>query len=86
MSRGEIQPGAFLNQDELAARLGVSRTPLRDALLQLEAEGFVAILPRRGVRVEPLTLRGHPAPVRGRRAPSREPPFSPPSPGSGRRS
>jgi DNA-binding GntR family transcriptional regulator len=56
MSRGEIQPGAFLNQDELASRLGVSRTPLRDALLQLEAEGFVAILPRRGVRVEPLTL------------------------------
>lgn len=56
MSRGEIQPGAFINQDELAARLGVSRTPLRDALLQLEAEGFVAILPRRGVRVETLTV------------------------------
>lgn len=56
MSRGEIQPGAFLNQEELASRLGVSRTPLRDALLQLEAEGFVAILPRRGVRVQPLTL------------------------------
>jgi DNA-binding GntR family transcriptional regulator len=56
MSRGEIQPGAFLNQDELASRLGVSRTPLRDALLQLEAEGFVAILPRRGVRVQPLGL------------------------------
>jgi DNA-binding GntR family transcriptional regulator len=56
MSRGEIQPGSFLKQDELAARLGVSRTPLRDALLQLETEGFVAILPRRGVRVQPLTL------------------------------
>jgi DNA-binding GntR family transcriptional regulator len=56
MSRGEIQPGAFINQDELAARLGVSRTPLRDALLQLEAEGFVAILPRRGVRVQALTV------------------------------
>jgi len=56
MSRGEIQPGAFINQDELATRLGVSRTPLRDALLQLEAEGFVAILPRRGVRVQALTV------------------------------
>ena len=56
LSRGEIQPGSFINQDELAARLGVSRTPLRDALLQLEAEGFVAILPRRGVRVEALTV------------------------------
>jgi DNA-binding GntR family transcriptional regulator len=56
MTRGAIQPGAFLNQDELASRLGVSRTPLRDALLQLEAEGFVAILPRRGVRVQALTV------------------------------
>lgn len=56
MSRGEIEPGAFLNQDGIASGLGVSRTPLRDALLQLEAEGFVTILPRRGVRVEPLTL------------------------------
>ena len=56
LSRGEIQPGAFINQDELAGRLGVSRTPLRDALLQLEAEGFVAILPRRGVRVQALTM------------------------------
>ncbi len=56
LSRGEIQPGAFINQDELASRLGVSRTPLRDALLQLEAEGFVSILSRRGVRVQPLTL------------------------------
>lgn len=55
MSRGEIQPGAFLDLDEISSRLGVSRTPLRDALLQLEAEGFVSILPRRGVRVEPLT-------------------------------
>jgi DNA-binding GntR family transcriptional regulator len=56
MSRGEIQPGAFIDQEELAARLGVSRTPLRDAFLQLEAEGFVAILPRRGVRVQALTV------------------------------
>jgi DNA-binding GntR family transcriptional regulator len=55
MSRGEIQPGAFLDLDAIASGLGVSRTPLRDALLQLEAEGFVSILPRRGVRVEPLT-------------------------------
>lgn len=55
MSRGEIEPGAFLKQDEIASGLGVSRTPLRDALLQLEAEGFVTILPRRGVRVQRLT-------------------------------
>jgi DNA-binding GntR family transcriptional regulator len=37
--------------------LGVSKTPLRDAIIQLEARGFVTILPRRGVRVNVLTLR-----------------------------
>jgi DNA-binding GntR family transcriptional regulator len=51
LNRGELRPGHFLDLVGLAARLGVSRTPLRDALLQLEAEGFVTILPRRGVQV-----------------------------------
>ena len=37
--------------------MGVSRTPLRDALLQLEMEGFVSILPRRGVVVNHLNLQ-----------------------------
>jgi len=55
MNRGEIRPGVFLDLDFLASSLGVSRTPLRDALLQLEAEGFVTILPRRGVQVKELT-------------------------------
>jgi DNA-binding GntR family transcriptional regulator len=55
LNRGELRPGSFLDLDALAARLGVSRTPLRDALLQLEAEGFVTILPRRGVHVRPLS-------------------------------
>ena len=54
LNRGELRPGHFLDLDALEARLGVSRTPLRDALLQLEAEGFVTILPRRGVQVRPL--------------------------------
>jgi DNA-binding GntR family transcriptional regulator len=54
LNRGELRPGAFLNLEALEARLGVSRTPLRDALLQLESEGFVEILPRRGVRVRAL--------------------------------
>ena len=54
MNRGEIRPGSFLDLDALASGLGVSRTPLRDALLQLEAEGFVTILPRRGVQVKEL--------------------------------
>jgi DNA-binding GntR family transcriptional regulator len=55
LNRGDLRPGGFLDLDALEKRLGVSRTPLRDALLQLEAEGFVTILPRRGVQVRPLT-------------------------------
>lgn len=56
MNRGDIRPGAFLDLNSMSAEIGISRTPLRDALLQLEAEGFVTILPRRGVCVAPLTL------------------------------
>ncbi|HEY69150.1 MAG TPA: GntR family transcriptional regulator, partial [Anaerolineae bacterium] len=41
MNRGELAPGAALNLNQISRKLGVSRTPLRDALLQLEIEGFV---------------------------------------------
>ncbi len=57
MKIGEIQPGSFINMDSTSKKLGVSKTPLRDALLQLEMEGFVTILPRRGVIVNKLTLQ-----------------------------
>jgi DNA-binding GntR family transcriptional regulator len=56
MARGGLQPGEFIDVNELAARLGVSRTPLREALLHLESQGFVTILPRRGFRLNALTL------------------------------
>ena len=56
MATGGLQPGAFLDLNELAARLGISRTPLREALLHLESQGFVTILPRRGFRLNALTL------------------------------
>jgi DNA-binding GntR family transcriptional regulator len=56
MSRGGLQPGVFLDLNELAARLGISRTPLREALLHLESQGFVTVLPRRGFRLNALTL------------------------------
>jgi DNA-binding GntR family transcriptional regulator len=56
MERGEIRPGSAINMENTSKELGVSKTPLRDALLQLEAENFVSILPRRGVVVNVLTL------------------------------
>lgn len=56
MARGGLQPGEFLDLNQLAARLNVSRTPLREALLHLEAQGFVTVLPRRGFRLNALTL------------------------------
>ncbi len=57
LAKGELLPGSSINMDETSQKLGVSRTPLRDALLQLEMEGFVSILPRRGVVVNHLTLQ-----------------------------
>lgn len=53
----EIPPGYQALEDDLAATLGMSRTPLREALIRLENEGFVEIIPRRGMRVKPLTVR-----------------------------
>lgn len=57
MEKGKIRPGSIINMDETSKMLGVSKTPLRDALLQLEMESFVSILPRRGVIVNPITLQ-----------------------------
>lgn len=56
INRGELAPGAHIDQNRISRELGISRQPLRDALIQLEAEGFVRILPRRGVVVRHLTL------------------------------
>jgi DNA-binding GntR family transcriptional regulator len=48
---GSLQAGTPLRQDELAARFGFSRMPIRDALRQLETEGIVSIHPTRGAFV-----------------------------------
>jgi DNA-binding GntR family transcriptional regulator len=56
MARGGLQTGAFLDLNDIAGRLGISRTPLREALLYLESQGFVTVLPRRGFRLNDLTL------------------------------
>lgn len=57
MHSGRFLPGSTINIGEIAKRLGISKTPLRDALIQLEVEGFVSILPRRGVLVNELLLQ-----------------------------
>lgn len=48
---GVFSPGEMLRQDEVASRLGVSRSPLREAMPRLEAEGLVVLKPRRGYAV-----------------------------------
>jgi DNA-binding GntR family transcriptional regulator len=56
LTRGRLIPGAAVNLNAISQELGISKTPLRDALLQLDTEGFVTISPRRGVFVNRLTL------------------------------
>ncbi len=53
---GRLAEGTRVNEVHLAHRLGVSRTPLREALNRLSAEGALASAPGRGYRVKPLTL------------------------------
>jgi len=50
-----LRPGMSVSMNELMSNLGISRTPLRDALLQLQNEGFVTFLPQRGIRINELT-------------------------------
>ncbi|MER7660222.1 GntR family transcriptional regulator [Streptomyces sp. NPDC096193] len=49
--------GTFLSEQDLADRIGVSRTPIREALLLLAAEDLVHLVPKRGAQVVPLTGR-----------------------------
>jgi DNA-binding GntR family transcriptional regulator len=52
--QGELAPGSRLNERVLTARLGVSRTPLREAIKLLATEGLVDLLPNRGAVVAPI--------------------------------
>lgn len=54
---GEFAPGSRLRERELSHALDVSRVPVREALQQLEAEGFIDTSPRRGATVKQITLR-----------------------------
>ena len=50
-------PGVTVSEPELAEDLGMSRTPLREALVKLEHDGLVELIPRRGMRVKALSAR-----------------------------
>ena len=48
---GEMEPGERLMEIQLANKLGVSRTPIREAIRKLELEGLVILIPRKGAEV-----------------------------------
>ena len=54
---GQIAPGSRIQEQTLCAELGISRTPLREALKVLAAEGHVVLLPHRGARAAKLTMK-----------------------------
>ncbi len=56
MRIGALEPGASISVNTMIKELGISRTPLREALLLLQEQGFVSILPQRGVKINALSL------------------------------
>lgn len=54
---GVLQPGERLMEIQVAEELGVSRTPVREAIRKLELEGFVVMIPRRGTYVSDLSIK-----------------------------
>ena len=54
--RGELRPGERLMEIHLAQKLGVSRTPVREAIRKLELEGLVLMIPRKGAVVAEITI------------------------------
>ena len=55
--KGVLAPGERLMEIQLAEELGVSRTPVREAIRKLELEGYVIMMPRRGTYVANLSIR-----------------------------
>lgn len=55
----QLPPGTPLNEDQLTSRLGVGRTPLREAIKRLETERLVTIYPRRGTFVAEIDITDH---------------------------
>ena len=57
LKNGVLEPDSMINIDRLGKDLGISKTPLKEAFIRLELEGFVTIIPRRGIKVNRLTAR-----------------------------
>lgn len=53
--KGELEPGERLMEKQLAEKMGVSRTPIREAIRKLELEGLVVMIPRKGAEVAMIT-------------------------------
>lgn len=51
-----LAPGSQIHEQDLAARYEVSKSPIRDALLRLQEQGLVEVLPRKGYRVRPISV------------------------------
>jgi DNA-binding GntR family transcriptional regulator len=55
--KGTMKPGERVSEPELAERFGISRTPIREAFRQLESEGYLVVIPRKGAVVASLSER-----------------------------
>ena len=55
--KGELKPGERLMELQLASKLGVSRTPIREAIRMLELEGLAVTIPRKGAEVAKMTVK-----------------------------
>ena len=66
--RGELKPGERLMEIQLANKLGVSRTPIREAIRKLELEGLVLMIPRKGAEVAQITEKNMQDVLEGRKA------------------
>jgi len=55
--KGKMKPGERVSEPDLAERFGISRTPIREAFRQLESEGYLKVIPRKGAVVASLSER-----------------------------
>ncbi len=55
---GNMLPGSVVDEKEISSKLKVSRTPVREAILRLNEEGFITIVPRKGTFVSTISFKG----------------------------